>query len=173
MGIQVVFADRGGDVTYHGPGQLVAYPVFDLRRRRRDLHRFVSDLEETIIRTVSDFGILATRDPDHRGVWVGDEQIGAVGLRVKHWVSTHGVSLNVDLDLAPFSLINPCGLPRGRATSISALSSGHVSVNTAKESFLTHFAEVFDVTLEWEADTRPWSDTDDREIASLVCAASS
>jgi len=171
MGIQIVFVDRGGDVTFHGPGQLVAYPILDLRSRRRDLHRFVSDLEETAIRTAGDFGVLATRDTGHRGVWVGDDQIGAVGLRVKRWVSTHGVSLNVDMDLAPFSLINPCGFPQGRVTSISALSSQHVSVNAAKERFLAHFGEVLDVPLEREVHTCLWSDANDREIAGLVCAA--
>jgi len=169
--ITVGKSGSGGDVTFHGPGQLVAYPILDLRSRRRDLHRFVSDLEETAIRTAGDFGVLATRDTGHRGVWVGDDQIGAVGLRVKRWVSTHGVSLNVDMDLAPFSLINPCGFPQGRVTSISALSSQHVSVNAAKERFLAHFGEVLDVPLEREVHTCLWSDANDREIAGLVCAA--
>ena len=93
-GISLFFIDRGGDVTYHGPGQLVAYPIIDLKKRGRDVHKYVRDLEELIIRTLSDFGINACRDRNHAGVWVEDKEIAAIGLRIRRWVSMHGFALN-------------------------------------------------------------------------------
>lgn len=102
-GISLFFTDRGGDVTYHGPGQLVAYPIFDLRERGRDLHRFVFDLEEAIIRTLRDFNIEGGRDEGHPGIWVEKAEIAALGLRASRWVTTHGLALNINNDLGPFS----------------------------------------------------------------------
>lgn len=147
-GVQLFFTDRGGDVTYHGPGQLVGYPIIDLRNRDRDLHRYVRDLEETLIRTVGDFGIEAHRDSGHRGVWVGNDELAAVGLRVKEWVTLHGFGLNVNTDLRPFSLINPCGFPDRSATSMSALLGREVAMSAVTERLLACFSEVFDAELE-------------------------
>jgi len=147
-GIQVFFTDRGGDVTYHGPGQLIGYPIVDLRNRDRDLHRYVHDLEETLIRTVADFGIEAQRDRGHRGVWVGSDELAAVGLRVKEWVTLHGFGLNVNTDLRPFSLINPCGFPDRSATSMSALLGREVAMSVVTERLLACFSEVVDAELE-------------------------
>lgn len=147
-GIALFFIDRGGDVTYHGPGQLVGYPIIDLRARERDLHRYVSELEEVLIRTMSDFGITAGRDPGHRGVWVANREIAAIGLRVKKWVAMHGFALNVNTDLGPFSLINPCGFSDRGATSMAARLGHEIPMEKVTEKLLGHFAEVFGVGIE-------------------------
>jgi len=127
-GISVFFTERGGDVTYHGPGQLVGYPIVDIGGRGRDLHQYVSDLEEVLIRTLADFGIASSRDDTHPGVWVGNEEIAAIGIRVKKWVSMHGFALNINTDLEPFSLINPCGFTDRSATSMSSILCRELSV---------------------------------------------
>jgi lipoyl(octanoyl) transferase len=108
-GFEVHETDRGGDVTYHGPGQIVAYPVLDLSARP-DVRRYVADLEEAMIRTCGDYGVEASRHPEHRGAWVGPRKIGAVGVHLSRWISTHGIALNVDPDLAHFGAIVPCGI---------------------------------------------------------------
>jgi lipoate-protein ligase B len=148
-GIPVFLMDRGGDVTYHGPGQLVGYPIIDLRDRGRDLHRYVRDLEAVVIRTLADFGVKGGRDRTHPGVWVGDEEIAAVGLRVKRWVTMHGFALNVNVDLEPFSLIKPCGLSDGKATSISNILSRDVLLAEVTERLLAHFSEVFGAHIKY------------------------
>jgi lipoate-protein ligase B len=109
-GISVTHTDRGGDVTYHSPGQLVVYCILDLKTRVGDLHQYVHNLEEVVIRTLDDYSIEAHRDPDYPGVWVGQEKICALGIRVVHWVTKHGFALNISNDLTPFSYINPCGI---------------------------------------------------------------
>ena len=142
-GISVFFMDRGGDVTYHGPGQLVGYPILDIGSRGRDLHQYVHNLEEVMIRTLGDFGINAFRDNTHPGVWIGDEEIAAIGLKVKKWVSMHGFALNINTDLEPFSLINPCGFADRRTTSMSYILSQKLSMATVTERLIAHFAEIF------------------------------
>ena len=121
QGFEVHETDRGGDVTYHGPGQLVGYPVLDLAGRP-DVRRFVSDLEEAMIRTCSDWEIAATRHPVHRGAWVGRRKIGAIGVHLSRWISTHGLAFNVAPDLAHFEAIVPCGIaePGVGVTSLMA-----------------------------------------------------
>lgn len=147
-GVSLFFVDRGGDVTYHGPGQLVAYPIIDLRQRGRDVHQYLRDLEEVIIRTLNDFSINASRDSSHAGVWVRDEEIAAIGLRVSKWVSMHGVALNVNTDLEQFSLINPCGFSDKKAASISSLLSQDVSIEAVTKKLLARFSEVFNAQME-------------------------
>jgi len=147
-GISTFFIDRGGDVTYHGPRQLVGYPIIDLRCRERDLHRYVNELEEVLIGTLTDFGIRAVRDRSHRGVWVAGQEIVAIGLRVKKWVTMHGFALNVNTDLAPFSLINPCGFSDRGATSMAAVISREVPITAVTERLLVRFSKVFDAQLE-------------------------
>jgi lipoate-protein ligase B len=147
-GIALFFVDRGGDVTYHGPGQLVGYPIIDLKDKGRDLHRYIHDLEEALIRTLEDFGIRGGRDRSHRGVWVKRREIAAIGLRVSKWVTTHGFALNVDADLTPFSLINPCGFSDRGATSMAEVLGRGVSVAAVTERLLARFAEVFQLRLE-------------------------
>jgi lipoyl(octanoyl) transferase len=118
-GVVVREVDRGGDVTYHGPGQLVAYPIVNLESRGRDLHRYLRDLEQTVIDTLAKLGLRAERTPGLTGVWVGTNKIAAIGIKVSRWVTSHGLALNVGPDLSGFSLIVPCGI-RGRGvTSVS------------------------------------------------------
>jgi len=167
-GIPVFFVDRGGDVTYHGPGQLVGYPIIDLRDRGRDLHQYVRDLEEVVIRTLNDFGIKASRDKAHRGAWVGDEEIAAIGLRVRKWITMHGFALNVNTNLEPFSLINPCGFSDRGATSISALLSQGIPMATVTERLLARFAEVFNARIERGTDTLARNHTYESKTAILV-----
>lgn len=151
-GVSLVFVDRGGDVTYHGPGQLIGYPILNLKNRGGDLRQYVRDIEEVIIRTLSDFGIKACRDKSHPGVWVNNKEIAAIGLRLKKWVTMHGFALNVNTDLEKFSLINPCGFSDRGATSISSLLSQDISMAAVKKSLLSHFAEVFGTRLEQGSD---------------------
>jgi len=111
-GIEVVPVERGGDVTYHGPGQIVGYPIVDLTGLPggRDLHRYLRDLEEALIACLSIFGLDAARRPPYTGVWVGDRKVAAIGVAVRHWVAFHGFALNVDPNMSHFDLIHPCGI---------------------------------------------------------------
>ncbi len=147
-GISLFFVDRGGDVTYHGPGQLVGYPIIDLKSKGGNLHRYVHDLEEVIIGTLNDFSIKACRDESHRGVWVRGEEIAAIGLRVIRWISMHGFALNVKADLDQFKLINPCGRSNGKATSISKILGQDIPMEAVTGRLVAHFSEVFDSQME-------------------------
>ena len=144
-GIPVVHADRGGDVTYHGPGQLVGYPILDLRNRGRDVHQYVHDLEEVIVRTLNDYSIGAHRDSDYPGIWVGQEKVCAVGIRVVHWVTKHGFALNISNDLTPFSYITPCGIAGRGVTSMSQLLGLGLKTCEVRDSIVRHFSDVFDM----------------------------
>ena len=167
-GVSLFFIDRGGDVTYHGLGQLVAYPIIDLRKRGRDVHKYLHDLEEVIIRTLNDFGIKSCRDRNHAGVWVRDKEIAAIGLRISRWVSMHGFALNVNIDLEQFSLINPCGFSNRKATSISNLLSQDVAMETVIERLLVRFSEVFNTHLELGAEYMSNGAAYERKTAVLV-----
>ena len=112
LGVEVLESGRGGDVTYHGPGQLVGYPILDLSPDRCDLHRYVRDLEEALIRALATFGIDGARVRGLTGVWVGSEKVAAIGVRVSRWITSHGFAFNVSTDLDHFKLIVPCGLVR-------------------------------------------------------------
>jgi lipoate-protein ligase B len=151
-GVSLVFTDRGGDVTYHGPGQIVGYPIFDLRERGRDAHQYLRNLEEVLIRTLNDFSIMSGRDSGHAGVWVRDEEIAAVGLSIRKWITMHGFALNVNTDLASFSLINPCGFTNRKATSMAKLIGQKIPTETVTAKLLAHFAQVFDAQLELGTD---------------------
>lgn len=141
--IPVFQVERGGDVTYHGPGQIVAYPIFHLKRYGYKLLRFVEALEEVIIRTLRDFGIEGERNPLNRGVWVGAEKIASVGIAIKRWVSFHGIALNYETDLRYFDLINPCGLEGVRMTSMARLLGKEVLKEKLLSSLSGHFQEIF------------------------------
>ncbi len=148
-GISLFFVERGGDVTYHGPGQIVGYPIVDLRARGKDIRRFVHDLEEVLILTVRDFSILASRDETHPGVWVGKEELAAIGLSIRKWVSMHGFALNVHTVMQHFSLINPCGFSDRGATSMNLLLGQSLSLDAVTERLLLHFSQVFNtVTID-------------------------
>ncbi len=143
MGVEVHETGRGGDVTYHGPGQIVAYPVIDLRPDRQDVRRYVSDLEETMIRTVARYGIAAARVDKLNGTWVdGARKIGAVGVRIARWITTHGLALNVNTDLDAFAIIVPCGI-RDKAVTSIARELGHpVDLGEAMDRVEASFREI-------------------------------
>lgn len=147
LGISLFFIERGGDVTYHGPGQVVGYPIMDLRGRGKDIYRFVTDLEEVMIRTARDFHVDATRDPGHRGVWANGSELGAIGLSVRRWVSMHGFAFNVTTNLEHFKIINPCGFSERQATSLGALLDRDIAMEKARERIQFHFSAVFDVDI--------------------------
>jgi lipoyl(octanoyl) transferase len=143
-GFAVFDAGRGGDVTYHGPGQAVGYPILDLSPDRRDVHRYVRDLEEVMIRTCRDYGVRADRISGLTGTWVGNEKIGAIGVRIARWVTSHGFALNVSLDLAPFGLIVPCGIRDRGVTSLERLLGRAPAVPEVMNRLARHLAAVFD-----------------------------
>lgn len=142
-GIPLFFIDRGGDVTYHGLGQLVGYPILDLRDQGRDVRLYVRKLEEVMIQTLRDFSIEADLDERHPGVWVKGEEIGAIGLSIKKWVCMHGFALNVDTDLDHFAFINPCGFSDRRATSMSKIIGRKISTAEVAARLKFHFYGVF------------------------------
>ncbi|MEJ2185973.1 MAG: lipoyl(octanoyl) transferase LipB, partial [Gemmatimonadota bacterium] len=143
MGIELFDTGRGGDVTYHGPGQLVGYPILALEDGRQDLHRYVRDIEEVLIRTLADFTVEAGRKPGLTGVWVGDEKIVAIGVRVSRgWVTSHGFAFNVSTNLDFFDAIVPCGIREYGVTSLQRLV-GEVDPERVRERVAARFAEVF------------------------------
>ena len=142
-GVEVHETGRGGDITYHGPGQLVGYPIFDLKPDRCDVHRYVRDLEEVLIRTAADFGVAAGRVQGLTGVWVGNEKLAAIGVRIARWVTSHGFALNVTTDLDYFKLIVPCGIADRGVTSLGRLSSRPVVMDEVRSRMVEHFANVF------------------------------
>jgi lipoyl(octanoyl) transferase len=144
MGIAVFDSGRGGDVTYHGPGQLVGYPIIDLKPDRCDVHRYVRDLEEVLIAAVSDFGITAGRIAGLTGVWVGQDKLAAIGVRISQWVTSHGFALNVRPDLAHFRLIVPCGIADKGVTSMDRLLGTAVSMAAVEEAISRSFGRIFD-----------------------------
>jgi lipoyl(octanoyl) transferase len=143
-GVEVVETGRGGDVTYHGPGQLIGYPIIDLRPDRCDVHRYVRDLEEMLIRAVLRFGVTAARMPGLTGVWVGDEKLAAIGVRIARWITSHGFALNVTTNLDHFDFIVPCGIADKGVTSLGRLTKLPVTVEAVVPAVADAFAEVFD-----------------------------
>ena len=145
-GVEIHETGRGGDVTYHGPGQIVGYPILDLNPDRRDVHRYVRDLEEVLIRTAADFGIDAGRVAGLTGVWVGNEKLAAIGVRIARWVTSHGFALNVSTNLDYFDLIVPCGIADRGVTSLERLLKGSVAMESVEERIVTHFSNVFQLS---------------------------
>jgi lipoyl(octanoyl) transferase len=143
-GVEFVETDRGGDITYHGPGQLVGYPIIALEEGRRDIRRYVHDVEEALILTLGHWGIEGRRDEANRGVWVGDRKIASVGIRISRWVTMHGFALNANTDLSFFGLIVPCGISGCRMTSIAEEIGGPVEMTAVKAAFVDNFCRVFD-----------------------------
>ena len=142
-GVEIVKTDRGGDVTFHGPGQLVIYPIFDTALCGRDLHKWLRGLEETMIRTCAAFGIEAYRFPPHTGAWTNDLKIAAIGVKIRRWVSMHGIALNCDADLNPFDWIVPCGIQNYGVTSLSQELGTDVTIEETKPVVIQAFADVF------------------------------
>jgi lipoate-protein ligase B len=157
MGVEFRETDRGGDITYHGPGQVVGYPIVKLSEIRRDVAWYVRQLEEAMIRTTADFGIIAMRLEGKTGVWIksanaGDEKLGAIGVHLSRWVTSHGFAYNVSTDLRYFDLIVPCGIADKRATSLEKLLGRAVRCEDAASRLAAHFGEIF--TLEMRTATR-------------------
>jgi len=142
--VEVVETGRGGDVTYHGPGQLVVYPILDLKPDRQDVHRYVRDLEAVMIRLCAAYGVSADRIAGLSGAWVGDRKIGAIGVRISRWITSHGLALNVSTDLSCFYRIVPCGIADKGVTSLSLQLGRPVSVDEVIDAFVQAFATVFD-----------------------------
>ena len=143
LGITVARTDRGGRVTYHGPGQLVGYPILNLSPDRRDVGRYLRDLEEVLIRTLARFGVAADRKPGLTGVWVAEEKIAAIGVHLARWVTTHGFALNVATDLSHFDLIVPCGLRARDIASMHRILGRPVTVEEVAAALVPEFATVF------------------------------
>ena len=146
-GVEVFESGRGGDVTYHGPGQLVGYPIIDLRPDRCDVHRYVRDLEEVLIRVAASFGVAADRLPGLTGVWVGNEKLAAIGVRIARWITSHGFALNVSTNLSHFNLIVPCGIVDKGVTSLDRLTGRALDIDEVAASVTRAFGDVFDRSL--------------------------
>lgn len=144
LGIEVHEAGRGGDVTYHGPGQIVGYPILDLRPDRCDVHRYVRDVEEVMIRVCADYGLDAGRIPGLTGTWIGAEKIGAIGIRISRWITSHGFAFNVSTNLDHFRLIVPCGIGDRGVTSLEKATGQRIPIRDAEDAVIRHFADVFD-----------------------------
>jgi len=151
MGAAVHHADRGGRVTFHGPGQLVGYPIIDLSEWRLDIHAYLRALEDVLIATLADFDLAAGRKHGYTGVWMGDEKIGAIGVKVSRWVTTLGFALNVTCDLDWFGHIVPCGLRGKGVTSIERAGGGSPPLATVAEQVAQHFGRVFRRRMVWLA----------------------
>jgi len=141
--VEVHETGRGGDVTYHGPGQLVGYPIINLKPDRCDVHRYVRDLEDVLIRTIADFGVTGTRIPGLTGVWVGNEKIAAIGVRIARWITSHGFALNVNTDLDYFKMIVPCGITDKGVTSLSRILGHQIELRDVARIAASRFGEVF------------------------------
>lgn len=152
LGISFYKINRGGDITYHGPGQIVVYPVWDLDQIYTDIHRFLRELEEVVIRTLADFGIAdASRKEGLTGVWVGEEKICAMGIRASRWITMHGIALNVNTELENFNLILPCGIVGKGVCSMQSILGRPVPEPQVRERLLVHFQDVFPITLVADA----------------------
>jgi len=154
--VSVFQTNRGGDVTYHGPGQLIGYPILNLRENGLTAHQYVWNLEEIVIRTLADFGIGGRRISGQRGVWVGEEKVCALGLRIRGEVSMHGFALNVNTNLKYFTYIVPCGITGVSITSVSKLLGRTVELVEIQKSLLRHFSKVFKFTLEYRERLDEW-----------------
>ena len=148
MKISIFHVERGGDVTYHGPGQMVVYPILDLKEYGYRVIRYIGQLEEVILRVLKDFGIEGGRDPLNRGVWVNGEKVASVGVAIKRWISFHGFSLNYETDLKYFELINPCGLEGKKMTTMAKILGTGISRERLWERISFHSKEVFQK--DWE-----------------------
>jgi len=148
LGAQVYETDRGGDVTYHGPGQLVGYPIFDLTQHRRDVSWYMRSLEAVLIGVARDFGLEAGRSAGAPGVWLGGEKLVAMGVHLSRWITSHGFALNVNTDLSYFNWIVPCGLPGKGVTSLAKLLGKKVPMEDVIERVVAHFSRVFGMDME-------------------------
>ncbi|MEW6062432.1 MAG: lipoyl(octanoyl) transferase LipB [Bacteroidota bacterium] len=145
-GVDVFWIDRGGDITYHGPGQIVGYPIIDLNDHYHDIHRYLRDIEEALIRALQEYGISAGREPEYTGVWVKDEKIAAIGVKVSKWITMHGFALNVNTDLSFFDRIIPCGIFHKGVTSLQQILGREIALEEVQQYVIHHFQQLF----QWE-----------------------
>lgn len=146
-GVELFEVERGGDVTFHGPGQLVGYPIFDLKRHRRDLHWYLRTVEEALIRTLSEYGISGERSAGYTGVWTEGRKIASIGVHVRDWVTWHGFALNVTTDLSYFDLIVPCGIVGVEMTSISKETGASADLDAVSGIVARELGSLFDLRL--------------------------
>ena len=151
-GVSVFEIDRGGDITYHGPGQIVGYPIIDLNKWKPDTHLYLRNLEEVIIKVLAEYGIESGRKPEYTGVWVGESKIAAIGIRVSRWVTMHGFAFNINTDLELFNGIIPCGIKDKEVTSLSRLLKREININEVKQKLRDHFVLNFDYSTLKEID---------------------
>ena len=142
-GIKVLNVDRGGDITFHGPGQLVLYPIIDLKARGRDLHHYLRDLESVIISFLNTYGVIAERVKGKTGVWVGTKKIASIGIGTSNWVTYHGASVNINVELGYFAMIHPCGMKDVTMTSLSSITGSVITMREATDNLLACFKRVF------------------------------
>jgi lipoate-protein ligase B len=142
LGIEVLDVDRGGDITYHGPGQLVAYPIFRLENEAKDIHGFLRFLEDVGVNFLSKYGVEAARVSGARGIWVKGAKIGSIGVGVKKWITYHGMAININTDLRPFSFIKPCGIQGVKITSLECLVKERLDIEDAKRKLRESFEKV-------------------------------
>ena len=168
QGIAVEHIERGGDITYHGPGQVVAYLLLDLRRAGLRVTWFVSRLEEVMLRTARDAGVQACVDSQNRGIWVAKRKLGSLGIAIRHGITFHGLALNVATDLTPFTYINPCGLTGVQMTSLEVETGQTLDISRIKDSLIGHMQEVFALdsspTNTWRSKFRDLLETFDEEL---------
>jgi lipoate-protein ligase B len=161
-GVSVLRTERGGKWTYHGPGQLVGYPILDLDARNRDIHAFLRNIEETIILTMAKFDINAERHQGKTGVWIRDKKIASIGAAIRKWITFHGFALNVNTDLSYFGFIEPCGMPSSTITSMQAILNHEVDLGLVKKEIRSNFESVFELHL---------SEVNSEEMATLAVSS--
>ena len=144
LGIEIFETGRGGDVTYHGPGQMIGYPIIDLRPDRCDVHRYVRDLEEVMIRVCADYRVTARRLAGLTGAWIGNDKIGAIGVRISRWITSHGFAFNVSTNLNYFSLIVPCGISNRGVASLEHVAGRDISISEVENAVVRNFCDVFE-----------------------------
>ena len=147
-GIPVVHVERGGYITYHGPGQLVVYPIINLQARRIGVNEFVEAMEEVMLRTVGAWGLSANRNPMNRGIWIGNKKMGSIGIALRKGISFHGLALNVNLELTPFTWIQPCGLENVTMTSMQQELNKAVTMGQVSNALAHQFESVFGIELQ-------------------------
>jgi lipoyl(octanoyl) transferase len=146
--VQPIFVERGGDVTYHGPGQLVVYFIFNLQRRDLNLRKFMDNILDGIIATMAKYKVKARKDDVNTGIWVDDKKIASLGIAIKRWVTFHGVAINLNTDLSDFDQINPCGLESGIMTSLSKLSGEKIDMKQFGEYLVMEYDRIFETTFK-------------------------
>lgn len=147
-GVALFEIERGGDITFHGPGQVVLYPIIDLKERGRDSHRYLRDLEQVTIRTLAEFGLTGRMREGLTGVWVGDAKVAAIGVAVSKWITYHGIAINVTTDLDYFNLINPCGITKYPVGSVAEQLGHDPGLDRFRNTLVSQFAKYFGYTVE-------------------------